>query len=330
MKSLRPLLLCTCAAVLAGCGSSALEVTPGEDTGYSTKDDALALLGVLYSKEITSLEAISEAVSLRQSRHAQRLADIARNGGVAALVESRGTVVPCPAGGNYEYSEGSGSYDPSFFASPWTVEFASVSYDSCASTSGSTQIEVNGREEAGNGSSGALAVYYYLAGSGSTPLREEGEINGDRYLYEASEIYEYAESDSSASAGDVFSLALDYDDSSGSSGDAFTNLAAGSGATPFVSTFALSSGAYTLDGPFVYSSDLCENGLASSVQTLDSLQNGDDDTPVDGQLRFYSSSQSMTVSFNADGSASVSFSSGGSASISASEMLALTSSRPSC
>ncbi len=317
------------ALALTACGGGS-----SDDEGQAlldTKEEVaheLAVVGSIFlstgdDEALTAGDTESKRASRIDSRGWGR-GSMARTSAVretAGLRAKASETYNCSGGGISVATSGSMSVQYGFYGNVSAqTDYTQYTDTNCVEDYGSGQTYTyNGHSEIGD-SVDAVSGYYYgydRAGQGSTPQTLRVVGSDTDLTIRSLGLIEYKNSQDGNS--NSYSQLGEQQASGRLDGDSFEyEFVYGRGNTPI--TYEDSSAGESLDGHYAYRSSGCEGGELS-IDTLNPIFFGNTNpTPVGGKLVLSSDGDSVTVTFQSNGSATLEFGNGGSATLSQSEI----------
>jgi hypothetical protein len=303
------------AVLAAGCG------------GGGGSDNVALKSGADVAREMQNLSTlyVDGAPAPRSAGVRGLLARSAAGQSRAARAQSLAKVSGACGSGTYTYEDvfAQARSLPLFGASPVLDYTVGIDYD-CRYTDGTFSEFYDGNYEYGDngaytaGTAEVPYYDYYADGTGSTPYRvvlEDTDFD-ETLTIRTLGRYEGRDTGTSFQSREVFALDFTY----AFSGDSIRlDVEAGDSGDPliFVDNYD-GDGTLSIDGPFSYSSDICDGGNLR-YDTVQNLTLGFDETygyfPNGGQLRIESGGAGVTLDFQADGDILYTFDSGASGTV---------------
>lgn len=317
----RPLLWIPFTALaLAACGGGSTEDDAGPqpapgDVSLSKESDVL--------REVAVLNAVVSTIGTIGDNLPAVTPAAAPAAPVAKAAEA------CAGGGTVDKTDGTRARTFAYFGGQSIqVVYRSQQFAACQSsgttdTGQSYTLTLDGGAEAGaNGVTEAQIDYLYLtAGSGVTPLRVEvGTGAGPTVSLDVLGDEETHRTAETTTTGMI--LTVGYAATAGATAVASGETAFGLGTTPFYYEQDVASGGFSLDGPYRYESTRCSGGAVSIDTTARFSATRDDQGAYvnGGAFTLSTTTESVAVTYAADGSASYQIAGGGSGTLSRSEI----------
>jgi hypothetical protein len=307
------------ALLLAACGGGGDEGIGPPPSGAAqlrTVDDATRELGnVSTTVDLTDLSSGTPAARPAGSARSFGAVAVAHRFGGSAMqaraVQAPQAVTSCPTGGTDNATDTSSkSYAFSYFNTSATVNFRTHNYSGCASTANDgTVTTLDNQLEAGSTSDAVMG--YIQSGAGNTPFRVRTTLNNNGQIFTTDQNLLGTIQLSNGQASTDNRAVLDT-----------TLRVTQTGHTDYMGSFALApdTGFYSvvsgqssiaINGVYAYSSNVtgCGGGtLTTATPTPLSLgqTSAGSSFPIDGVLRITTGNDSVSFTFNADGSATLS------------------------
>lgn len=325
MNDPRLLIALAAGIVLSSCADS----SDSGAAGYSSKDDALAQLSVLYSSGLGIDDVAGAPATTRASQSGLRAITATPRGTIDALRLKATQVVECGESGTASLTDGSKTYTAQYLDFSETTSYELYVYDECVSGNEDLLTHYNGSYEVGYGESQSSSSFwgYEQPGADGKDITVSFDYGSYQYNFAERSLVEYLGDSEQLTLAGLGYFDQIYVDDSGA--EFFIQQLSGADGTPFVNQI-FADESYLIAGAFGYSSSVCKDGLYSNAETLSPLRNGSGGFPLTGELRLFSGQQSMTIEFNGDATATVTYSSGGSDLLSADELASMAYAVPEC